>query len=253
MSSIQTSKNLVAFMAHIPFSKPHLQYVQKQLLKDIVPDSKYLVVGETSSQGIKHIHILCHMIPAAYARFAKRVFIDKYHLTGRATTGKPRQYGKLKKVESERRMTIYMMKDFFYNNKSTMITNMNLNYLNKLAKLSFRKKELRTPYKKYILELASHLKTYNNDYITKSTLVLAWIKICDTRPPMMKSLWWYALKATVIDEKDYIEFCYPTNSFELAGVPNKYVEDVQNPKYVPLHCKNGYVLNTKAENPYSTP
>lgn len=227
MSSTQTSKNLTAFMAHIPFKE--MQFLHEELKEEIVPNSKYLIVSETSVNGTEHFHFLCHMIPSAYARFAKRIFIDKFHLTGRATTGSPRQYGKLKKVESERRMTIYMMKDFFYNKKAKLCTNMNLSYLNQLAKLSFRKKDLKTPYKKYIVELPLYLQQHHIDFITKRTIVQAWLSICNCRPPTAKSLWWYVLKASVITDSDYIEFVYPTYERECVGVDNKYVPPKKKP------------------------
>lgn len=130
--------NLVAFMAHISLN--HLQYVEKELLKDIIPNSKYLVVGEVSSSGIQHLHFLCWLIPSAYARFAKRVFIDHFKLVGRATKGIPRQYGKLKKIESEQRMTIYMLKDYLSNNKKYLVSNFTEEHLMSLAQLSFKKK-----------------------------------------------------------------------------------------------------------------
>ena len=224
--------NLVAFMAHIPLTRTDMKYVEKELLKDIVPNSKYLIVGEVSSTGIQHLHFLCWLIPSAYARFAKRVFIDHYKLQGRATKGVPRQYGKLKKVQSRERMAIYMMKDFMMTKKHLLRSNMAEDYLMTLATMSYKKKDIKTPYKKYIEVLPKFL--YEKQYrdITLSNLIQAWLHICNCRPPYAKSMWWYAYQANVISQTDFIHLVYPTDPHDVYSVKNIF-QYAQKPKAPP--------------------
>ncbi len=69
-----------------------------------------------------------------YAKFSKRVFIQKFKLRGRATKGCPRQYGKVKDIQSLDKAAAYSIKD------GNIRTNMVQERIDKLAELAYEKK-----------------------------------------------------------------------------------------------------------------
>jgi hypothetical protein len=71
---------------------------------------------------------------AEYAKFSKRVFIDKFKLKGRATKGCPRQYGKIKDIRDLDRAAAYSIKD------GNIRTNMGQDRIAALAELAYEKK-----------------------------------------------------------------------------------------------------------------
>lgn len=93
-----------AFMAHIAHSEA----------KDIEADlgrlqTKYIMGLETDKY--EHFHFLVLMSKREYTALAKRLFIDKYKLRGRAVKDKPRQYGKEKAIRNLEKYTKYCIKD----------------------------------------------------------------------------------------------------------------------------------------------
>lgn len=93
-----------AFMAHIAHSEA----------KDIEADlgrlqTKYIMGLE--KEKYEHFHFLVLMTKREYTAFAKRLFIDKYKLRGRAVKDKPRQYGKEKAIRNLEKYTKYCIKD----------------------------------------------------------------------------------------------------------------------------------------------
>jgi len=76
----------------------------------------YLIGLEVTKEAHKetngeHIHFLVQMSDKDYHKFSKRIFIDKYKLRGKALKDKPRQYGRVKKIEDFNKMGSYTLKD----------------------------------------------------------------------------------------------------------------------------------------------
>lgn len=102
----------------------------------------------------EHFHFCVEMSDKDYHKYAKRVFKDKYKLRGQAKKGKPRQYGKLLKIESLERLKAYTIKD------NNFITNLTEKEIEKLKEISYKRQEKRTKreelievltYKKYVI------------------------------------------------------------------------------------------------------
>lgn len=80
-------------------------------------DIGYYLIGAENAEGKHkksegdHFHFMAQMYPKDYNSFAKRVFIDKFKLSGRAKNGEGRQYGKVKNIEDEFKMKAYTVKD----------------------------------------------------------------------------------------------------------------------------------------------
>jgi len=92
---------------------------------------RYIVSREKSdsshvdSDG-EHFHFMVEMTRTDYNRYAKRMFIDRFKLRGRAVVGHPRQYGKVKNIENVELMQAYTVKD---GNVSTNLTDEELEIL----------------------------------------------------------------------------------------------------------------------------
>lgn len=208
-----------AFMAHIPHSD--ISGVLLELLKEIKKDSKYLLALE--SQPYQHIHFLCEMSDDTYSKFAKRIFIDKYKLRGRALSGKPRQYGKLTKIKNLERLQIYMLKGLKETSINKYVSNMDQEYLAKLHEKSFQKKktpcqEFQSKLKEYVCihlykQTQQGVDSYDSYYYLElKDLVSYWILINpDKCPPIPKTLAWLAYKANVITKQTFIEAFYETS------------------------------------------
>jgi len=102
----------IAFMAAIAHSEfGYLEEILKEY--DI---GEYLIAAEvtdtahTETKG-EHFHFVVQMNDKDYHKFSKRVFIDKFKLRGKAIKDKPRQYGRVKKIEDFNRMCAYTIKD----------------------------------------------------------------------------------------------------------------------------------------------
>lgn len=130
---------------------------------------RYIVSREKSdgshadSDG-EHFHFMVEMYPTDYTRFAKRVFIDRFKLRGRATVGHPRQYGKVKNIENVELMQAYTVKD------GNVVTNLTSEELDALKARSFKKENKRKLYDAVIADLTKgfdNVKKSNyttNDY-----------------------------------------------------------------------------------------
>lgn len=107
------------------------------------PIGAYLIGLETTTDSHKetngeHFHFLVQMEDKDYHKFSKRIFIEKYKLRGRALTDKPRQYGKVNKIEDLTRMAAYTIKD------GNIRTNMTEEQLADYKAISFKKEEKET-------------------------------------------------------------------------------------------------------------
>ena len=101
---IPIAREWMAFMAHIPHADA------LEIAKDLARyETKYILGLEVSSY--EHIHFLALMTKDEYHAFSKKNFIVKYKLRGRATKGKPRQYGKEKEIRDLEKYAQYCLKD----------------------------------------------------------------------------------------------------------------------------------------------
>lgn len=102
----------IAFMGAI--EHVHFDYLETVIKEYDI--GGYIISAETASASHtetngEHFHFLVQICEKDYTRFAKRVFIDKFALRGRAVKGKPRQYGKVAKIENLEKMKTYTVKD----------------------------------------------------------------------------------------------------------------------------------------------
>lgn len=210
-----------AFMAHIPHAD--ISGIVQELLQDIRPGSKYLIACE--NKPYEHIHFLVEMSDVTYSKFAKRIFIDRYKLRGRAVKGLPRQYGKLNKLENLERMKIYMLKGL-KDPGNKYIYNLEQSYIDKLYEQSFKKRL--TPCQKFkehlILWYHTKNKNHNHDYIELSTLVRAWVCINEKQPPIAKTLVWLAVEAGMITLDEYIRSYYGDGICTFSLAPSVWTQ-----------------------------
>lgn len=126
----------IAFMCaayHVNFD-----YLE-QTLKEY-PIGLYLIAAEVTKDSHKdtngeHFHFLVQMTESDYHKYAKRCFKDKLKLSGQARDGKPRQYGKVKKIEDIERMAAYTIK------QGNIRTNMTESQLETYKKITFTTKD----------------------------------------------------------------------------------------------------------------
>ena len=103
------------------------------------------IVSREKSEGShadtdgEHFHFMVEMTRTDYNRFAKRIFIDRFKLRGRATVGHPRQYGKVKNIENVELMQAYTVKD---GNVSTNLTDAELEILKEKSHKKENKRKL---------------------------------------------------------------------------------------------------------------
>lgn len=95
----------------------------------------------------EHFHFMVEMTRQDYNRFAKRIFIDRFKLRGRATVGNPRQYGKVKNIENIELMQAYTVKD------GSVITNLSEQELESIKEKSYKKENKRKLYDSVIRDL----------------------------------------------------------------------------------------------------
>lgn len=156
MTNIIVPRQWTAFYAAIKHE--HKEEVLKILLEYDI--EKYIIGLETaqsthSESNGQHMHFMVQMYPKDYTRFAKRVFIDKYNLRGRALADKPRQYGKVKTIENIQKMMCYTVKD------GNLMTNMDEDTIQELIKQSFKKEDKKTEYEKLYEALTEFAKEAN--------------------------------------------------------------------------------------------
>jgi hypothetical protein len=125
-----------AFMAAIEHK--HLEEVKDILFQYDI--GKYIIAKEItktahSETNGEHFHFIVEMTDKDYHRFSKRLFIDRFNLRGRASKGKPRQYGKVKQIENIEKMKAYTLKENQYE------SNLSEEELKLLFEQSYQKKE----------------------------------------------------------------------------------------------------------------
>lgn len=135
-----------AFMFVVKLTE--IDHIEEKLIKYC--KGKYLLVGETkegahTETNGEHFHIWCQMSDKDYHKFSK-VIKDKYKLTGRATVGKSRMYGKISKIKSLEKLKIYMMKD--QTDNEMVRTNMKQEEIETLRSKSYKKPENREKWAK---------------------------------------------------------------------------------------------------------
>jgi hypothetical protein len=127
-------KKSIMFMAHIPLKD--ISNVVTTLL-GYSSVKRYMVCGE--DKPYEHIHFLVEMSKTDYSAYAKRVFIDKYKLRGRAKKDLCRQYGKVKKIDDIYGAMCYTLKE---GNEKMRYTNLDPKIIKKLLEDSFKKEEI---------------------------------------------------------------------------------------------------------------
>lgn len=106
-----TKLDYIAFMC----ACHHVNYdYLEETLKEY-PIGLYLMASEVTKESHtetngEHFHFLVQMSDTDYHKYSKRVFKDKLKLRGQAKDGKPRQYGRVKKIEDLTRMAAYTIK-----------------------------------------------------------------------------------------------------------------------------------------------
>lgn len=134
-----------------------IDHVENEL-KKIDSLGNYVIAMEKSETGKhvltngEHMHFIAQMDSRDYHRFCKRVFIDYYELRGRATAGKPRQYGKVKQIDNLEKMIMYTLKDGNYR------SNMEPKYIEELYKQSYKKVTIKSHEEKIMEELQNVYK-----------------------------------------------------------------------------------------------
>lgn len=133
---IEKGLEYIAFMCAV-------HHINFQYLEDTLKEydiGLYLISAETTNDAHKetqgqHFHFLVQMTDKDYHSFSKRVFKDKFKLRGQAKDGKPRQYGRVKKIEDLERMGAYTIK------QGNIRTNMTEKQLEAYKKITFVAKE----------------------------------------------------------------------------------------------------------------
>lgn len=118
----------------------HINYDYLEQTIQEYPIGLYLISAEVTPDAHnetngEHFHFLVQMTDKDYHNFAKRVFKDKLKLRGQARDGKPRQYGRVKKIEDLERMAAYTIK------QGNIRTNMTDAQLETYKKITFTTKD----------------------------------------------------------------------------------------------------------------
>lgn len=178
-------KQYQMFMAHIHLD--HFEYLEETLNEYEV--GEYIIAHEiTPRTGIQHFHFLVEMSKQDYARFSKRVFIDKFKLRGRATKGAPRQYGKINDIKDLDRAAAYTIKD------GNIKTNMTQDRISALNELAYEKKADDTVEK--IISFVDENIKYDpyddyNELETVGILVIDWL-IKNQKPLRQSTIRYYS-------------------------------------------------------------
>ncbi len=92
----------------------HIEHSNKEYINGYIDNrfTDYIIAYETSDVVGEHIHfILWAENKNDYHNLCQNVFKKKFSLRGKATKGKCRQYGKVKKIETISKMMAYTVKD----------------------------------------------------------------------------------------------------------------------------------------------
>lgn len=119
----------------------HIKHDQKETIEKYVDNrfTQYIIAYETAPTVGEHIHFLLWAEQLEdYHKLAQNIFKRKYNLRGKATKGKCRQYGKVKKIEDIDRMMAYSVKD---KNVTYKIDDSNEDQIKKAFATSFEKND----------------------------------------------------------------------------------------------------------------
>jgi len=149
----------IAFMAAIAHSE--FDYIVQVIQEYDI--GEYLIAAETTTEAHKetngeHFHFVVQMNDKDYHKFSKRLFIDKYKLRGKAVKDKPRQYGRVKKIEDFNRMCAYTVKD------GNIKTNMDAVTLQSFKDIAFKSKEKQDFRDKLMEFMTTKFYGYNNQW-----------------------------------------------------------------------------------------
>jgi len=92
----------------------HIEHSNKEYINGYIDNrfTDYIIAYETSEVVGEHIHfVLWAENKNDYHNLCQNVFKKKFTLRGKATKGKCRQYGKVKKIETINKMMAYTVKD----------------------------------------------------------------------------------------------------------------------------------------------
>lgn len=185
---------------------------------------KYIIgleVSEASHSetGGEHMHFYVEMSGTDYIRFAKRIFIDRFKLRGKAVKGSARQYGKVKQIENLESMQAYTVKD------GNVRTNMSANELEVLTKKSYKKKDKEDEYTELMNVMNEQLGQMNiwqfNLVEARKVLVMWYIKkqikkdLSKNNVERMIRMWiCYFAPWSDNDKFEVMERCFYSNSFK---------------------------------------
>lgn len=99
--------------------------------------------GKHKKTNGQHFHIVAQMAEKDYNAYVKRVFKDKFKLSGRAGNGEGRQYGRVKDIENIVKMKAYVLKD------GNFRTNVPEDEIKELLTIAFKKDEKETEQREF--------------------------------------------------------------------------------------------------------
>ncbi len=99
--------------------------------------------GKHQKTNGQHFHIVAQMTEKDYNAYVKRVFKDKFKLSGRAGNGEGRQYGRVKDIENITKMKAYVLKDGKFK------TNIPEDEIKELLSIAFKKDEKETEQREF--------------------------------------------------------------------------------------------------------
>ncbi len=99
--------------------------------------------GKHKKTGGQHFHFVVQMSEKDYNAYVKRVFKDKFKLSGRAGNGEGRQYGRVKDIENIVKMKAYVLKDGKFR------TNIPDDEIKELLTIAFKKDEKETEQREF--------------------------------------------------------------------------------------------------------
>ena len=144
----------IACMAHIKHehNKYLIEYIDKRF-------DQYVIAAETSAAVGEHYHFLLYAKNSNdYSKFAQNVFKQKFSLRGRAISGAPRQYGKVKDIRDIKKMMAYTVKD-----KNVIYKVDDKKQIEEAFSSSFKKEDRLTCYNNKISKYVTDVKNTQND------------------------------------------------------------------------------------------
>lgn len=152
---------MIAFLVVAPHD------ISNQLINDIetyLDPSASLLVGLETANGVhkqtngEHYHVVTEMTDKQYDTFRKTILVNKMKLSGQATNGNSRQYGKLKNIRDQTKILQYTCKD-----KHIYYRNIDLQTIQDAINNSYKKEDR----KDFIQQIMDYLgeKDYTNSGI----------------------------------------------------------------------------------------